>query len=199
MGGGLYFFFGGGVPTSASCSSTRTGVQLRWGGNPNPLKPPPTPEPSNGIFGADLGVPERWVLGGGGGCTFLGECSPPRPPAAVPGLGSSSAAAGLCRRRSALSRRAGGTGRRRCPRAPASAPRSGRCLLGGRSGVGSAPHPPLPQGGDGGPSHVPPSPPLPPLAGVRVQVRMLPSESPVRTSPAASKMKHWMNLGFLYF
>ena len=31
------------------------------------------------------------------------------------------------------------------------------------------------------------------------QVRMFPSESPVRTSPVRLKMKHWMNFGFLYF
>lgn len=45
---------------------------------------------------------------------------------------------------------------------------------------------------------LPPFPtPLPSPA--RVQVRMFPSESPVSTSPAASKTKHWMNFGFLYF
>lgn len=47
--------------------------------------------------------------------------------------------------------------------------------------------------------------PLAPLPSVLIsaadfpQVRMFPSESPVRTSPVRLNTKHWMNLGFLYF
>lgn len=47
--------------------------------------------------------------------------------------------------------------------------------------------------------------PFAPLPKVRISaatlahVRMLPSESPVSTSPWVSNTKHWINLGFLYF
>lgn len=52
------------------------------------------------------------------------------------------------------------------------------------------------------PNHIPLAPPLPGVLEsetLRPQVRMFPSESPVRMFPSGRKTKQEINLGFLYF
>lgn len=55
---------------------------------------------------------------------------------------------------------------------------------------------------DATPNHIPLAPPLPGVLEserLRPQVRMFPSESPVRMSPSGRSTKQGINLGFLYF